>query len=93
MVMAVQFSCPCQCRRCGGAISLGTVLLKCNQVGGRGFCLYLSPDGGQSEIATSIRPDREELDAELEVLPRLRAKAKRDAMDEARADARQEVPT
>lgn len=45
----------------------------------------------QSEIAKSIQSDREELDTELEELPRLRGKAKREAMAEARTDARQEV--
>lgn len=45
----------------------------------------------QIEVATSIQSEREKLDVELEELPRLRGKAKRDAMDEARADARREV--
>lgn len=45
----------------------------------------------QNDVAESIRTDRQELDAQLEEVPRLRRKAKKDAMAEARADARQEV--
>jgi hypothetical protein len=44
-----------------------------------------------NDLATSIRSDRRELDAQLEDLPRLRRKAKQDAMVEARAEAAQEV--
>jgi hypothetical protein len=45
----------------------------------------------QDEVAKSIRSGRKELDAQLGEVPRLRRKAKKDAMAEARADARQEV--
>jgi len=40
---------------------------------------------------TELRNDRQELDAELEELPRLKHKAKKDATAEARAEAAQEV--
>lgn len=43
------------------------------------------------EVAKSIREDRQGLDAQLEEVPRLRHKAKQDAIVEARADARKEV--
>ena len=45
----------------------------------------------QDDVAKSIQSDRQELDAQLHEVPRLRRKAKQDAMVEARADARQEV--
>jgi len=44
-----------------------------------------------TEAAKSLSDDREEVDAQLKEVPRLRRKAKQDAMGEARADARQEV--
>jgi hypothetical protein len=47
--------------------------------------------GRQDDVARSIQTDRQELDAQLEEVPRIRRKAKQDAMVEARADARQEV--
>ena len=42
-------------------------------------------------VTASIQSDRQDLDAQLEDLPRFRRKAKQDAMVEARAEARQEV--
>lgn len=45
----------------------------------------------QDDVAKSIQTDRQELDAQLEEVPRLRRKAKHDAMVEAQADARQEL--
>ncbi|MEG9246842.1 plasmid recombination protein [Arthrobacter sp. Soc17.1.1.1] len=42
-------------------------------------------------VAASIQADRQDLDAQVETLPRLKRKAKQDAMVEARAEARQEV--
>ena len=44
-----------------------------------------------TEAAKSLSDDRQEVDAQLKEVPRLRRKAKQDAMGEARADARQEV--
>lgn len=44
-----------------------------------------------TEAAKSLSDDRQEVDAQLKEVPRLRRKAKQDAMVEARADARQEV--
>ncbi len=44
-----------------------------------------------NEVAQSISDDRHEVDAQLEDLPRLRRKAKQDAMVEARAGAHEEV--
>jgi hypothetical protein len=44
-----------------------------------------------NEVGKSIRDDRQGLDAQLQEVPRLRRKAKQDAIVEARADARQEV--
>jgi hypothetical protein len=40
-----------------------------------------------TEVAKSLRHDRQEVDAQLKEVPRLRRKAKQDAMVEARADA------
>ncbi|MFJ5862454.1 plasmid recombination protein [Pseudarthrobacter sp. NPDC092439] len=45
----------------------------------------------QEEAAKSIQSDREEVDAQLEELPRLRRRAREEAVVEARADARREV--
>ena len=43
------------------------------------------------DVATSVRRDRQELDAQLEDLPRLRRKAKNAAVVEARLEARKEL--
>ena len=48
-------------------------------------------DAQQSEVARSLQSGRQELDAQLGEVPRLKRKAKQDAMIEARADARREV--